>query len=313
MKAAVFTRYGRNDVVEVRDMPKPMPRSDEVLVRVYAAGVNPVDWKVREGQARIMTGSRFPKILGIEFAGAVVEAGSGTSIYRAGDPVLGTTGMKLGAFAEYVSVPVKRVFPKPENVTFEDASTVPIAGLTAIIALRDKGGISPGMKVLVNGAAGGVGMYAVQVAKIFGADVTAVCSAANAGLVKSLGADQVIDYHKRDFTADAGMYSIIFDAVSTRSFGECRRALTPRGVYVNTLPSPAIFLSIALTLLFPGKRAATVMASQNAADIAWICGHLAANRMRVVTDKAFTLDRVKDALAYSETGRAKGKIVLKCI
>lgn len=311
MKAIVFHAYGGNDVIEIQDVPKPSPRPDEVLIRVHSAGVNPVDWKVREGHAKILTGRRFPKVLGIECSGEIVEAGSLVKKFKAGDAVIANAGMQLGAYAEYVAIRGKAVFSKPDTVSFEDAATLPIAGLTALQALRDKGRIVPGRKALINGASGGVGTFAMQIAKILGAEVTAVCSSANAGLVKGLGADHVIDYRQQDFTATHEGYDIIFDAVSSRSFGECKKALTRRGVYVNTLPTVSIFWNIFATSFLPGKKAATMMVAQKAADMEWMCGQLKTGKLKVVIDRVFPLDQIKDALAYSETGRARGKIVLK--
>lgn len=313
MKAIVFHSFGGNDVLEIQDVPKPSPRPDEVLIRVHAAGVNPVDWKVREGHAKILTSSRFPKVLGIECSGEIVETGSFVKTFKAGDAVIANAGMRLGVYAEYVAVRGKNVFPKPENVTFEDAATLPIAGQTALQALRDKGRIAQGKKALINGASGGVGTFAVQIAKILGADVTAVCSEANAGFVKGLGADHVIDYHLQDFTKIAERYDCIFDAVSSRSFGECKRALTERGVYINTLPTPSIFWNIFVTSFRSGKKAATMAVAQRAADIEWLCGQIGKGGIKVIIDQVFPLDQVKDALAYSQTGRARGKIVLRVI
>ena len=167
--------------------------------------------------------------------------------------------------------------------------------------------------MLINGASGGVGTFAVQIAKILGAEITAVCSAPNAGLVKGLGADHVIDYCQQDFTKTAERYDCIFDAVSSRSFGECKRALTERGVYINTLPTPSIFWNIFVTTMLPGKRAATMMVSQRASDIEWMCEQLKTGRLKVVIDRVFPMDQIKEALAYSQTGRARGKIVLKLL
>jgi NADPH:quinone reductase-like Zn-dependent oxidoreductase len=313
MKAITFNAYGGNDVLAQREVPKPDIKPDEVLIRVHAAGVNPVDWKVREGEAKILTGSRFPKILGIECAGRIVETGSLVRTHKTGDFVIANAGLGLGAFAEFVAVREKRVFPKPEKVAFEDAATIPIAGLTALQALRDKGRIAKGAKVLINGASGGVGTFALQIARIFGAEVTAVCSAINAGMVNGLGADHVIDYQQQDFTAGHERYDIIFDVVSSRSFGECKNVLTRRGVYINTLPTPSIFWNIFITTLLPPKKAATMMVRQRAADVAWMCGQLMAGRLKVVIDKVYPLEQIKDALAYSQTNRARGKIVLKVI
>jgi NADPH:quinone reductase-like Zn-dependent oxidoreductase len=311
MKAVVINAFGGSDVIEVRDMPTPTVRPGDVLIRVRAAGVNPVDWKTREGQTRIVVGSRFPKVLGSECAGEVVEAGSLVTKYKKGAEVVATTGFRLGAYAEFAAIPEKTVFPKPNSMSFEEAAAIPIAGMTAYTALRDKGAIAAGKKVLINGASGGVGTFAVQIAKLYGADVTAVCSSANESLVKGLGADRVIDYHHQDFTRSSDRYDIIFDAVSSRSFGECRKVLSSRGVYINTLPSFSIFRDILLTSLVPGKKVATIMVGFRAADIAWLCGQVEAGRIKVVLDRVFPLDRVKDALAYSQTGRVRGKVVLK--
>jgi NADPH:quinone reductase-like Zn-dependent oxidoreductase len=313
LKAIIFNAYGGNDVIEIQDVPEPSPRPDEVLIRVHAAGVNPIDWKVREGQAKIFTGSRFPKVLGIECSGKIVETGSLVKRFKSGDAVIANAGMRLGAYAEYVAVKEKTVFPKPEMVSFEDAATLPIAGLTALQAVRDTGRMAPGKKVLINGASGGVGTFAVQTAKILGAEVTAVCGTTNAGLVKGLGADHVIDYRLQDFTDTTERYDCIFDVVSSRSFRECKSALTEHGVYINTLPTPSIFWNIFITTVLRGKRAATMMVSQRASDIEWMCEQLKTGRLRVVIDRFIPLDGIKEALAYSQTGRARGKIVLKIL
>src|SRR5512143_3800921 len=311
MKAVVIHAFGGNEVVEVRDMLMPFVEPDDVLIRVRAAGVNPVDWNTREGQTRIVVGSRFPKVLGSECSGEVVQMGSRATKWKPGDPVIATTGFRLGAYAEFVAVAEKNVFAKPSGVSFEEAAGVPIAGMTALIGLRDKGKVAAGKKVLINGASGGVGTFAVQIAKVYGADVTAVCSGANEALVRGLGADRVIDYHHRDFTLSGERYDIIFDTVSSRSFGECKKVLSRSGVYVNTLPSFSIFRDILLTSLFPGKKAATIMARFWDADMDWLRGQLEAGRIKVVLDRVYPLKQAKDALAYSQSGRAKGKVVLK--
>jgi NADPH:quinone reductase-like Zn-dependent oxidoreductase len=311
MKAVVIHAFGGNDVIEVRNMPTPSVRAGDVLVRVRAAGVNPVDWKTREGQTRIVIGSRFPKVLGSECAGEVAEAGSLVTKWKPGDEVIATTGFRRGAYAEFAAVPEKTVFPKPEGMSFEEAAAIPIAGMTAYIALRDKGVVAAGKGVLINGAS--VGTFAVQIAKLYGAYVTAVCSSANEPLVKGLGADRVIDHHHQDFTLSGDRYDIIFDTVSSRSYGECRKVLASNGVYINTLPSLSIFRDILLTSLVPGKKAATIMVGFKAADMAWLCGQVESGRIKVVLDRVFPLDEVKEALAYSRTGRARGKVVLKVI
>ncbi|MBI5740720.1 MAG: NAD(P)-dependent alcohol dehydrogenase [Nitrospirae bacterium] len=311
MKAVVINSYGGNDVVEIGDMPVPSPRAGEILVRVRAAGVNPVDWKIRKGELRILTRMKFPKILGYECAGEVADTGGRVTKFLKGAHVMASTGFRLGAFAEYVCVPDISVFQKPVNISFEEAASVSVAGITAYKALRKKGNISPGSKVLINGASGGVGTFAVQIAKIFGAEVTAVCGPANIDLVKNIGADHVIDYTLEDFTKSGAQYDIIFDAVSKRCFCECRKALAPRGVYINTLPGFSILMHQLMTSVLPGKKAVSVMMFPKEEDMKWLKSQIEQGRLKVVMDRVFPLEQAKEALALSESGHAKGKIALK--
>ncbi len=314
MKAVVINKFGGNDVVEIQDMPRPSPGPKEVLIKVHAASINPVDWKIRSGMLKIITGSKFPMVLGRECAGEVVETGGEVKKYRKGDQVVGVPSIKrMGAFAEYAIAQQKATFPKPKNIGFEEAASIPIAGLTALQALRDKGHIAPGWKVLINGASGGVGHFAVQIAKIFGAEVTAVCSGANAGFAKSFGADHVIDYSKEDFTEGDARYDIIFDAVAKRSFGECKSVLSPKGVYVSTLPSLSVMVNQYITRFLSKKKARLINVSPDSVDMDWIKTQVEAGKITIVIDKIYSLDQAKEALAYSETGKAKGKIVLKVI
>lgn len=312
MKAVIIGRYGGNEVVEVREAPLPTPGPEDVLIRVRAASVNPVDWKIRSGMLKVLTGRSFPKILGCECAGEVAETGAGVKRFQKGDQVIGYPGIKrLAAFAEYVCVQERYTFPQPENITCEQAATLPIAGLTALQALRHLGPIPAGHEVLINGAAGGVGTFAVQIARIAGTRVTAVCSAANADLVRNLGAEQVIDYSREDFTQGTACYDFIFDAVSKRSFAECKRVLAPHGLYVTTLPTPSVLLNQYLTGLLRRKRALAILVRPNAEDMAWLTGQITAGRLRVVLDRVYPLEEAREALAYSETGRARGKVVLR--
>ncbi len=312
MKAVMIDKYGGNDVVQIGDSPKPICGPEEVLIKVRAAGVNPVDWKVRYGHVRIITGYQFPKTLGNECAGEVAEIGSRVRNLKEGDAVIGWPGVrKLGAFAEYACSGETVACRKSKIVSFEEAACLPIAGMTALLALRDKGRIAADKKVLINGASGGVGHFAVQVAKVFGAEVTGVCSGANVEFVRGIGADNVIDYTKEDFTNGGARYDIIFDAVAKRSFGECKKALAPKGIYVSTLPSPTVILSQYLTGFFTGKKARIIMVSQNETDLQWMQNQIEAGKIKVVIDKIFPLVQAKEALAYSETGKARGKIVLR--
>src|SRR5712692_9147716 len=235
MKAIVYRDYGSPDVLRLEEIEKPVPNDNQVLIRVRAASVNPLDWHYMRGTpyiGRIEMGLLKPKVtrLGVDYAGTVEAVGRNVTQFKPGDEVFGG---RTGAFAEYVSVLEDRaVVLKPANLTFEQAASVPIAAITALQALRDKGKIQPGQKVLINGASGGVGTFAVQLAKNFGAEVTGVCSTRNVELVQSLGADHVIDYTKEDFTKGDQHYDVILDNVANHSLSECRRVLTPNGIYV---------------------------------------------------------------------------------
>lgn len=311
MKAVVFNRYGGNDEIEISEVPTPSPCDNDVLVAVRAASVNPVDWKIRNGLMKILTGRKFPKILGLECAGEIVGTGRGATRFRIGDRVVCFTGIRrLSAFAELVCASQKTTFPMPEGISFEEASAIPIAGLTALQALRKLGSIMRGANVLINGASGGVGTFAVQIAKIHDAVVTAVCSGANEELVKGLGADRVIDYGREDFTRSGTRFDIIFDAVSTRSFLECKRALSPRGVYVNTLPSLRVALRQYFLNFLSQRKAGTVSVRPDPLDMEWLKTQYEEGRIHTVIDRTYPLAGAKDALAYSETGKARGKIIL---
>src|SRR5207248_2820687 len=236
MKAIVYHNYGSPDVLRLEEIEKPVPNDNQVLVRVRAASVNPLDWHYIEGTPYIVrildSGVLKPKVerLGVDYSGTVEAVGKNVMQFKPGDEVFGG---RTGAFAEYVCVLADRaVVLKPTNITFEQAASVPVAGITALQGLRDKGKVQPGQKVLINGASGGVGTFAVQIAKSLGADVTGVCSTRNVDLVKSLGADHVIDYTKEDFTKSAERYDVMLDNVGNRSLSECKGVLTPTGKYV---------------------------------------------------------------------------------
>ena len=312
MKAVVFNKYGGNEVIEVKQVPRPVPGADDVIIKVHAAAINPVDWKIRNGMARILTGHKFPKVLGSECSGEIVETGIQVKGFRKGDRVIGFPGIRrLSAFAEYVSVNEKNAFTKPESISFGEASTIPVAGLTALQSLRDLGRISRNHKVLINGASGGVGTFAVQIAKIFGAHVTAVSSGPNADLLKDLGADYIIDYTQQDFTKIDERFDIIFDAVSKRSFGECKGVLAPHGIYVNTLPVLSVLLHQYVAGFLANKKARSIMVRPNPTDMEWMSSQIEAGKIRIIIDRVYSVDQIVEALVYSETGRARGKIVLK--
>ena len=247
MKAIVYHKYGPPDILKLQEIEKPAVRDDELLVEVHAASVNPLDWHFLRGTpfpARIMAGGLLKpkrKTLGVDVAGRVEAIGRNVKQFQPGDEVFGGS-LDLGAFAEYVCVPEDGAMLKPASMTFEEAAAVPLAALTALQGLRDFGQIQPGQKVLINGASGGVGTFAVQIAKSFGAEVTGVCSTRNLDMVRSIGADQVIDYTQEDFTQNGGRYDLIFDAVAKRSFSDCRRVLSPKGIYVTTWSWPPVLM-----------------------------------------------------------------------
>lgn len=317
MRAAVMRSYGGPEVLGVEEVPRPQATGRRLLVKVRATSVNPIDWRIRRGELRFLTGNRFPRIPGRDFCGEVVETGPGTRSFRAGDEVYGMLGGLFGASAEYAAVSERLVAAKPPSLSHEEAAAVPLAGLTALQALRDAGGLRGGRpatnvprQVLVNGASGGVGTFAVQLARSFGAGVTAVCSSRNADLVRDLGAGEVIDYNEEDFARRVGAYDIIFDAVGNRNYAACRRALSPNGVYVTTEPGPRGFLEQSLTLPSSGKKARVVLVRNNARDLEFLLEMIEQGKVRPVIDGLYPLAEVSDAHAYSETKRARGKIVV---
>jgi len=316
MKAIVFHNYGPPDVLQCEDVERPTAGDDEVLLRVRAASVNPVDraFRGRPYLIRIMTGLRKPKDarLGRDVAGQVEAVGRNITQFKPGDEVFGSC---RGACAEYVCASESTLVMKPDNVTFEQAAAVPIAALTALQALRDKGQIRPGQKVLINGAAGGVGTFAVQIAKSFGADVTGVCSTRNVGLVRSIGADQVIDYTQEDFTKGAQRYDLIFDCISNHSLSACRRVLNPNGKFVIVgARKVRTSLSHALKGLvlsrFVSQNFVLFIAKLRKDDLTILGELMRAGKVTPVIDRTYPLSEVPDAFRYLEAGHARGKIVI---
>jgi NADPH:quinone reductase-like Zn-dependent oxidoreductase len=319
MRAVVHDRYGGPEVLEIREADRPAPTDDGVLVRVSAAALNPLDWYGMTGRphiARPMSGMRGPKDhrLGVDFAGTIESVGKDVEDFRSGDEVF---GFAHGALAEYVCV-VDRVAPKPAGLTFEEAAGVPVAGFTALQALRDKGGVKPGQRVLVNGASGGVGTFAVQIAKTLGAEVTGVCSGPNVDLVRSLGADRVVDYTREDFTRSDRRYDLMLDVVGTRSFRECRRVLAPgaRVVVIGGPKDPAMLGPLrhvaAMRLAAVKSRHEVVffVAKPNPTDLAVLADLIASGQVRPVIDRSYELVDIADAFRRLAEGHARGKIVV---
>ncbi len=320
MKAIVYPRYGSPDVLKLQDIEKPSPPDDEVLVRVSASSVNPYDWHFMRGEPyllRLMSGLRQPKIprLGADVAGTIEAVGQQVREFSPGDRVFGTA---KGAFAEYVCAKVPSLAKLPASVSFEDAASAPIAALTALQALRDKGQIRAGQKVLINGAAGGVGTFAVQIAKSFGAEVTGVCSTRNLDMVHSIGADHVIDYTREDFTKAAERYDVILDLIGNHSLISCRKVLRPRGIYVSAggttdrwMIGPLVGMLVqALLSLFGGRKLTGLFARMNSADLKIIADLMAERKVKPVIDRRYTLAEVPEAIRYIEEGHARGKVVI---
>ena len=322
MKAVVYCDYGVPNL-KFQEIEKPTPADDQLLVKVRAASVNPLDWHFIEGTPYIMragVGLRKPTDtrLGVDFAGTVEAVGKNVTKFKPGDDVFGG---RDGAFAEYVCVRESRaVALKPANVTFEQAASVPIAGITALQGLRDKAKVQAGQKVLINGASGGVGTFAVQIAKSFGADVTGVCSTRNVDLVRSIGADHVIDYTKEDFTKSDQRYDVMYDTVGNRSLLECRRVLTPKGKAVmiggggpgdQGLIGPLVG-PIKLLMLSPfvSQEMGTFLAELNQKDLTFLADLMESGKVTPVIDKRYKLSELPQAIEYLEQGHARGKVVI---
>jgi NADPH:quinone reductase-like Zn-dependent oxidoreductase len=321
VRAVVCTSFGSPDVLEVHEIDKPVPADDEVLVRVRTASVNPADWYGVTGRpwvARPTMGFFKPKEtrVGVDFAGTVEAVGKDVTEFRPGDEVFGG---RSGAFAEYVCVREERaVVLKPANVTFEEAAAVPVAALTALQGLRDKGQLQPGHKVLINGASGGVGTFAVQIAKSLGAEVTGVCSTRNVDLVRSLGADHVIDYTRDDFTRSDQRYDLMLDVAGSRSWSECGRVLDPHATLVvvgapkatRLLGPLSHIVTVRLAALRSSQKVVFFIAKFNKADMMALREFLEDGKVTPVIDRRYELSEIADALRYLGEGHAQGKIVL---
>jgi NADPH:quinone reductase-like Zn-dependent oxidoreductase len=312
MEAILYTEYGLTDVLKIRTVEKPDPKDNEILIKVLATSVNPHDWHSLRGKPYILragTGFSKPKNphLGLDFAGRVEAVGRDVTQFKPGDEVF---GVRSGSFAEYVCTQGKALALKPASLTFEQAAAVPVAGFTALQGLRDKGRLQAGQKVLINGAAGGVGTFSVQIAKAFGAEVTAVCSTRNMDMVQSLGADHVIDYTREDFTRGARRYDLLFDAVGNHSLSACRRVLEPTGTYVAVAGSPGHLLKIAIMSRFASHKLVFFISRANQEDLVFLKELIEAEKVTPVIDRRYALSEVPEALRYLGEGHARGKVVI---
>src|SRR5450759_893873 len=327
MKAIVYTEYGSPDVLHLKEIEQPIPNDNAVLIKVHAASANPADWHLMRAEpflARLANGLRKPKhtMLGADAAGRIEAIGRNVTQFQAGDDVFGCMALnELGSFAEYVCAGEDVLALKPDKLTFEQAAAVPLAAFTALQGLRDKGQIKSGQKVLINGASGGVGTFAVQIAKSFGTEVTGVCSTRNLDMVRSIGADHVIDYTKEDFTKTDQRYDLIYDLVGNHSFSERRRILTPNGICVMTGVGGAGWhdvmamrlageLNAYLASRFVSQKFVAYIAKLNKEDLIILGDLMRSGKVIPVIDRTYKLREVSAALGYLEEGHARGKVVI---
>ena len=319
MKAVVCTKYGPPEVLQLREVEKPTPKDNEVLIKIFASTISSADINIRSAKyptflwlpLRIISGFRGPRkgILGVELAGEIEAVGKDVKLFKKGDQVFGLS-IAMGSNAEYTCLPEGVVVKKPVNMTYEEATAFPFGGLAALPFLRDKGNIQSGQKVLINGASGSVGTAAVQLAKYYGAEVTGVCSTTNLELVKSLGADKVIDYTKEDFTKTGQTYDIIVDAVNKSSFSRCKGSLKQRGTYLVTNLTLAIILQMLWTSLIGSKKVVLGIGSEKTKDLGFLKELIEAGKLKSVIDRCYPLEQTAEAHRYVDKGHKKGNVVI---
>lgn len=311
MKAAIHDRFGGPEVLEVRDIAQPVPGAGEVLVRMHAAAINPKDALVRGGKFKRMSGTDFPKLTGLDHAGTIAALGPGVSGIAVGDAVFGMlNGWNGGTCAEFVVAKVGEFAAKPAALEFGEAAAIPLAALTALQALRDLGRIGPGSRVCIHGASGGVGLFAVQIAKALGAHVTALCGTAAAELVRSLGADEVLDYKTQPPVSLTQRFDCFFDVFGNQSFAGVKRQLAARGVYISTVPSRRNILDHLRTRFWPGRRARLVVVKSKRADLETLAVWTGEGKLRGVIAARFPLAQIRGAHEQIQTKRTHGKIII---
>jgi len=323
VKAVLHTRYGPPDLLQVKEVDKPAPKNNEVLIRIHATTVSTGDCNIRNFTfvtksmlpiAKLMFGIGKPwkaRVLGTELAGEVEEAGKDVTRFKTGDRVVASTGMALGGHAQYGCLPEKGALAiKPDSLSWEEAVAIPFGANTALYYLRDLGKIQPGQELLIIGASGSIGSAGVQLAKHFGATVTAVCSGANVEMVRSLGADKVIDYTKEDFITNAETYDLIFDIVGATTFDRCQHSLKPRGVFLENIMGLTDLVRILWTSISGGKKMRGGVAINNLARMEFITGLAAAGKLKPVIDRTYSLAQIAEAFEYVEQGHKKGNVVI---
>jgi len=315
VKAIITNAYGSVEVLEIQEVEKPVIQDNEMLIRVHASSVNPVDWKIRKGDAKLLTGRKPPKILGADYSGIVVKVGKDVKNYKIGDAVFGMVhAFKGGTYAEFVKVKEEETCPKPENLSFEEAASLPVVSLTSYQSLVREGQLKRGHHVMVNGCSGGVGLSGVQIAKALGCKVTGVCSTKNIEVAKKMGADNIIDYTREDILKDKEAYDIFFDALANQSFFKAKKTLRPGGAYITTLPSFQSMILAPFINAVSSRKIKKIMVSpgtKSAKDLIIIKEMAERGHLVPVLEKIYPIEEIRDAHAHSETGRVVGKIALK--
>jgi len=313
MKAILLKHYGNLDALRIEQVPTPVPAAGEVLVKVKAFTISPLELKIRSGEAKMFVRRKLPMLMGTDFAGEIAEVGEGSTMWKVGDEVLGTVDAfkQSGPYAEYVLVKAEQIIPKPTSITFETACSLPISAVSALQCLRDVGKVKTGQNVLILGAAGSLGHISVQLAKQMGANVTAVCRYNNANFVKSLGADHVIDYSQTSPFAQTEAYDLIFDVVDKYSFKEAKQALRRGGLYLNTVPGPAKMFS-ALWNPVRAKKMAVFFLKPSMDDLKWVVQQVQEGKLKINIDKTYQgLESIYEATTNLEAGHVRGKLVIQ--
>ncbi len=322
MKAIVHTKYGPPDELQLKEVQKPVPGDNEVLIKIHATTVTTTDCNARNFTfvpksfmffARIMFGFKKPKInvLGIDLAGEIEAAGKNVKLFKEGDQVFGSPGTKFGGHAEYSCVPENGALAiKPPDMSWEDAASICLAGNTALYFIRDLAKIRAGQKILIHGASGAIGSYAVQLAKYYGAEVTGVCSGANAAMVKSLGADKVIDYTKEDFSKSNERYDFVFDVVGKTTFSQCKGILKPKGIYLENMMEVKDFLKVLWTSIVGGKKIKGGVSTETAENLNFFIELIESGKLKPVIDRIFPLEKTAEAFQYVEQGHKKGNVII---